>query len=180
VTNRLGVISRPRHHPLATLHPSSKSQTDPTDLSTTSPTYCLYYSPLHRISPSNSLYLSPLGEPHQHINLHIPRKNREWLQQMLIPNAASGQDRWRMLIVDGRSSHSSIHYMWLCTQHPRLRYFKLFTSRYVCAVFAVLPRATERKVCQICDEVTVHIDLQAWEFPATVRGNDKLFTKWFP
>jgi hypothetical protein len=41
----------------------------------------------------------------------------EWLRRVFIPDTAPGQDRWRMLILDGHDSHVDIEFMWLCKQN---------------------------------------------------------------
>ena len=41
----------------------------------------------------------------------------EWLQRIFIPETATSNSQWRLLILDGYSSHVDIKFLWLYKQH---------------------------------------------------------------
>jgi len=41
----------------------------------------------------------------------------EWLQRIFIPETATSNSQWRLLILDGHGSHIDIEFLWLCKQH---------------------------------------------------------------
>ncbi|KEQ90523.1 hypothetical protein AUEXF2481DRAFT_55663, partial [Aureobasidium subglaciale EXF-2481] len=40
-----------------------------------------------------------------------------WLQRIFHPKTQPNSDKWRLLILDGHGSHTTIEFLWFCKQH---------------------------------------------------------------
>ena len=75
----------------------------------------------------------------------------EWLQRIFIPETATSDGQWRLLILDGHGSHIDIEFLWLCKQHRIYLLFLPAHSSHVVqpldlAPFSVIKSSYRRQI----------------------------------